>query len=240
MPDRFGPRGVFALFIPLQNANMQPEYEMLRPEGISNQIYRFTLEVPDKVPEAVLRAIKGGLGCWPDRVIVGNNVEMRIWTPEQHADYRAKLQAAIGDVPLVTATDACVAALKTMGAKRIAALSPMSDVYSKSVQDYYQAMGFDVPYHAGLQVKKPEDIIKVSLDDALEGFRKLDHDDVDTFLHVGAALGIVDMVEDLEKELGRPIVSTNIATYWYALRQHGILDPLEGFGELARKTEIID
>ncbi len=240
MPDRFGPRGVFALFIPLQNANMQPEYEMLRPEGISNQIYRFTLEVPDKVPEAVLRAIKGGLGCWPDRVIVGNNVEMRIWTPEQHADYRAKLQAAIGDVPLVTATDACVAALKTMGAKRIAALSPMSDVYSKSVQDYYQAMGFDVPYHAGLQVKKPEDIIKVSLDDALDGFRKLDHDDVDTFLHVGAALGIVDMVEDLEKELGRPIVSTNIATYWYALRQHGILDPLEGFGELARKTEIID
>jgi hypothetical protein len=31
MPDHFGPQGVFALFIPLQNANMQPEYEMLRP-----------------------------------------------------------------------------------------------------------------------------------------------------------------------------------------------------------------
>jgi len=240
MPDRFGPRGVFALFIPLQNANMQPEYEMLRPQGISNQIYRFTLEIPDRVPEAVLRVIKGGLGCWPDQVIVGNNVEMRIWTPDQHAEYRAQLQEAIGDVPLVTATDACVAALKTMGAKRIAALSPMSDVYSQSVQDYYQAMGFEVPYHAGLQVKKPEDIIKVSLEEALAGFRKLDHDDVDTFLHVGAALGIVDMVEELERELGRPIVSTNIATYWYALRQHGINDVLEGFGQLARKTEIAD
>jgi len=240
MPDRFGPRGVFALFIPLQNANMQPEYEMLRPEGINNQIYRFTLEVPDRVPEAVLRVVEGGLGCWPDRVIIGNNVEMRVWTPDQHAEYRAKLQEAIGDVPLVTATDAAVAALKTMGAKRIAALSPMSDIYSKSVQNYYETMGFEVPYHAGLQVKKPEDIIKVSLEDALEGFRKLDHDDVDTFLHVGAALGIVDMVEDLEKELGRPIVSTNIATYWYALRQHGISDALEGFGQLARKTHIAD
>jgi len=240
MPDRFGPRGVFALFIPLQNANMQPEYEMLRPEGISNQIYRFTLEVPDRVPDAVLRVIKGGLGCWPDQVIVGNNVEMRIWTPEQHAEYRAKLQTAIGDIPLVTATDACVAALKTVGAKRIAALSPMSDVYSKSVQDYYQALGFEVPYHAGLQVKKPEDIIKVTREQALEGFRKLDHDDVDTFLHVGAALGIVDMVEDLERELGRPIVSTNIATYWYALRRHGIGDALPGFGALARIPAIAD
>ena len=33
MPDRFGPRGVIALFIPLQNANMQPEYDAMRPEG---------------------------------------------------------------------------------------------------------------------------------------------------------------------------------------------------------------
>ena len=53
-------------------------------------------------------------------------------------------------------------------------------------------------------------------------------------------LGIVDMIEEMEKELGRPIVSTNIATYWYALRQHGISDVLEGFGQLARKTEIAD
>ena len=103
-----------------------------------------------------------------------------------------------------------------------------------------EEMGFEVPYHAGLQVKKPEDIIKVSLEDALAGFRKLDHDDVDVFLHVGGALGIVDMVEELENELGRPIVSTNIATYWYALRQHGIGDALEGFGQLARKTEIAE
>ncbi|MEP4377363.1 MAG: hypothetical protein ABJ215_09185 [Alphaproteobacteria bacterium] len=240
MPDRFGPRGTFALFIPLQNANMQPEYEMLRPEGINNQIYRFTLEVPDKVPDAILRVVEGGLGCWPDQVIIGNNVEMRVWTPDQHAEYRGKLQEAIGDIPLVTATDAAVAALKTMGAKRIAALSPMSDVYSKSVQNYYETMGFEVPYHAGLQVKKPEDIIKVTLEDALAGFRSLDHDDVDTFLHVGAALGIVDMVEELEKELGRPVVSTNIATYWYALRRHGITDPLEGFGQLAMKPAIGD
>ena len=30
MPDRFGPRGVVAVFIPVQNSNMQPEYEMMR------------------------------------------------------------------------------------------------------------------------------------------------------------------------------------------------------------------
>ena len=67
MPDRFGPRGVIALFIPLQNANMQPEYEAMRPKGVSNQIYRFSLARHDRVPEAAIGAIDGGLGCWPKR-----------------------------------------------------------------------------------------------------------------------------------------------------------------------------
>lgn len=238
MPDRYGPRGVFAIMIPLQNANMQPEYEMMRPDGINNQIFRFTLAQHDAAPAAMIDAIGGALGCWPDVVIAANSVEMRLWTPPEHDEYRARLQEKIGDVRLVTATDATIGALKTIGAQRIAVLSPMHDAYSKSARDYYVAAGFDVPYHAGLQVQKPEDIIRVGPEEALKAFRALDHDDVDTFLHVGGALGIVDHLDELESELGRPIVSSNASTYWYALRKHGIDDAMPGFGQLLMKTAI--
>lgn len=235
MPDRFGPRGVIALFIPLQNANMQPEYEAMRPEGVNNQIYRITLAQADRVPEATLRVIEGALGCYPDLIVIGNSVEMRGITPTQFDEYRAKLQQKIGDVKLVTATDATVVALQTMGAKRIAAISPMSDEYSQNVANYYETLGFEVPYNTGLQVARPQDIINVGYEEALAAFRKIDHDDVDTFLHVGAALGIVDHIEALEKELGRPVITVNIATYWHALRTLGIKDPLRGYGQLAQK-----
>jgi hypothetical protein len=57
MSDRFGPRGVCAVIIPQQNANMQPEYEFMRPTGVSNQVYRFDISVHDEVPEAVLRTM---------------------------------------------------------------------------------------------------------------------------------------------------------------------------------------
>lgn len=238
MPDRYGPRGVFAIMIPLQNANMQPEYEMMRPEGVSNQIFRFTLAQHDKAPDAMVSAIGGALGCWPDVVIAGNSVEMRLWTPPEHAEYTARLQAEIGDARLVTATDATIGALRTIGAKRIAVMSPMHDKYSQSARDYYTSVGFDVPYHCGLQVQKPEDIIRVGPKEAIEAFRKLDHDDVDTFLHVGGALGIVDHLDEFEAELGRPVISSNAATYWYALRKHGIQDPMPGFGQLLMRTEI--
>ena len=57
-------------------------------------------------------------------------------------------------------------------------------------------------------------------------------------LHVGGALGIVGMIEDLEARFGKPVISVNAATYWYALRRHGIDDPMPGFGRLLRETSI--
>jgi maleate isomerase len=125
MVDRFGPRGVFAVLIPQQNANMQPEYEAMRPDGVSNQIYRFDLSAPDHVPEAVLAALPAAQGCWPDMIICGNSLEMRNWSVARQVRYREQIAEVTNGVAFVTATDACEAALRTLGVRRIAAISPM-------------------------------------------------------------------------------------------------------------------
>jgi maleate isomerase len=57
-------------------------------------------------------------------------------------------------------------------------------------------------------------------------------------LHIGSSLGISGMVEDLEQKLVRPVITSNSATYWYALRKHGIVDSMPGFGQLLMKTEV--
>ena len=240
MVDRFGPRGVFSILIPQQNANMQPEYELMRPLGISNQIYRFDLSDHSKVAESVLESIPGSLLCWPDMVICGNSIEMQGWSLERHQRYRENIQDLVKGIPFVTATDACHAALKTIGARRVAILSPMSEVQSRSAQNFYESLGFEIPYGAWLDVKRSEDIIKVEVEQVFAAIKKNDHEDVDTFLHVGAALGIVEMIEQLEAQLGRPVISVNAATYWYALRKHGIQDPIPGFGQLLMKTEVAE
>ncbi len=240
MPDRFGPRGVFAFLIPQQNANMHPEYEMMRPEGVNNQMYRFDISNHEKVREAVLATLPQCQGCYPDMIITANSIEMRNWSLDIQADYVGQLEAGAKGVPVVTATDATAAALRTIGAQRIAVLSPMSEVYSKSVQAYYESAGFSVPYATCLDVKESIDIIKVTVDQILEAFKRNDHDDVDTFLHVGGALGMVSMIGELEQQLGRPIVSSNAATYWYAMRKHGIKDTRDDLGKLWTLEEIVE
>ena len=57
-----------------------------------------------------------------------------------------KLNKKANGVPVVTATDETVAALKALGAKRITVLSPMSGERSKSAQAYYEAADFKAPY----------------------------------------------------------------------------------------------
>ena len=136
MTDRYGPRGVIALHVPRQNANMQPEYELLRPAGISNQIYRIDLGQPDCVAEATLDVIEHCLGCHPDIVVVGNSIEMRDWSVDRQNHHRRILQEAIGDIPLVLGGDATVAALQAIGAKRISMLSPMHKRYSGSARAF--------------------------------------------------------------------------------------------------------
>lgn len=52
-----------AVVIPVQNANMQSDYELMRPEGISHQMYRFNITSPDTVGEAVLDVVPQTLKC---------------------------------------------------------------------------------------------------------------------------------------------------------------------------------
>ncbi len=240
MPDRFGPRGTVAIIIPLQNANMQPEYEAMRPDGINNQIYRFDISAHDKASDAILDAVPGCLLCWPDVIIGGVSLEMHAWSRAQQDNFRAAFAAQAQGTPTVLATDATEAALTAIGAKRIGVLAPMSAENSKSAQAYYEAAGFEVPYATSLGVKKSEEIINVTVDQIHAGFDEINHDDVDTLLHVGGALGIVALIEDLEARYGKPIVSVNAATYWYALRRHGIPDPMAGFGRLLLQTGVAE
>lgn len=234
MPDRFGPRGVVAVAIPQQNSNMQPEYEAMKPQGVSNQMYRFDISDHDRVAEGVLACLPQVYGCWPDMVVCSNSIEMRLWSPERQDLYRRQIREILPDLPFVTATDACIAALKTVGAKRIGVISPMSKEMSVSVQEYYQAFGFELPNATWFEVQTSDRIIGITPEQVNEAFDRVDTEDIDTFLHVGGALGIVDMLDELEERLGRPVISSNAATYWYALRMMGVDDPMDRGGRLTR------
>lgn len=231
MDNKYGPRGVIALHAPMQNINMQPEFEMLRPHGINNQIFRVELGASD---EKLAAGMKDSISCDPDIVALGVSMEMHDWSVARQAQHRSILQGAIGSTPLVLAADATVTALRAVGARRISILSPMVKQNSVSARDYYQGMGFDVAQDHCLGVRRSADIPKLSDDAIVRGFEDIDLPDVDTLLHVGGALSALTLTQQLEDKHGKPVISVNAATYWMALRWLRVEDPMAGFGQLLK------
>jgi maleate isomerase len=51
-------------------------------------------------------------------------------------------------------------------------------------------------------------------------------------VQVGTNLIMARLAGIAEFWLGKPVVAINTATYWYALRENGIADKVDGFGSL--------
>ncbi len=45
-------------------------------------------------------------------------------------------------------------------------------------------------------------------------------------------LATVEMIAALEEEVGKPVITSNQATFWNAIRTMGLRDRIEGFGSL--------
>ncbi len=75
-------------------------------------------------------------------------------------------------------------------------------------------------------------MIAISAAEIRESVRAVDGPDVQALVQVGTNLLCSPLVEQLEAELGKPVLAVNTATAWAALRQHGITDRLSGWGRL--------
>jgi maleate isomerase len=59
--------------------------------------------------------------------------------------------------------------------------------------------------------------------------------DVDAILISCGALRTMEIIEDLEKATGKPVVSSNLCGAWMCLKLAGIKEPIHGYGSLMAK-----
>ena len=139
----------------------------------------------------------------------------------------------ISGLRVAMGSDACQAALRCYGdIKRIAVLTPYWPVGDENVRKFFGDCGFEIVRLTGLKCKSPVLIAHVTEQELAKAVFELDGDDVEAVVQVGTNLAMARLAGGLEKILDKPALAINTATYWYALRDNGIDDPVEGFGSL--------
>ena len=105
-------------------------------------------------------------------------------------------------------------------------------VADKQVQRFFADCGFEIVRLKGLRCASPVAIAHVSEQTLRDAILEVDGPDVDAIVQVGTNLIMARLAGIAEFWLGKPVVAINTATYWYALRENGIDDKIDGFGSL--------
>jgi maleate isomerase len=129
---------------------------------------------------------------------------------------------------------AVIAALRAIAARRIAVATPYLEEINRQEVQYLENAGFQVTQIQGLQLEKDSDMVRVSPEYLAEFARQADTPDSDALFISCGALRSLEIVDRLERRLGKPVICSNQAMMWHVLRLAGLPDRIEGYGRLLR------
>ena len=245
MTDALGPRAKFAVLAPSTNTSVQPEFDAMRPPGVTNHHSRLVipntrvsddasfLAMMDNIRGALLPALDAALTCEPDHVVLGMSSET-FWDGlkgslvlRKKLEKRARCGVAMG-------SDACRAALRAYGRgiRRLGVITPYMPVGDRQVRRFFGDCGYEIVHLVGLKCSSPVQIAHVPRRTLREAIQRVDRGRVDAVVQVGTNLAMAELAASAETWLDKPVIAINTATYWYALRQYGIKDRLHGWGSL--------
>ncbi len=216
---------------------LEHEWPRWLPEGMLFPVARVRLtggsaedysRLAASAPEAARDLATAGVGviayaCTLGSLFAGIEAEYRLIASLAGASKR----------PAIALASACADALRFVGARRLAIVTPYAAEANSWVADYAQAQGFEV----GGFIATPMGIATVGdmapaevATLANEGLCNLP--DADTLWMPCSAMQTMEAIEAIEAATGKAVVSGSQALLWKVLATLGIKDPIRGAGKL--------
>tara|TARA_Y100001970_G_scaffold121283_1_gene150470 strand:- start:7085 stop:7831 length:747 start_codon:yes stop_codon:yes gene_type:complete len=244
MTDVLGWRALFGVLGPSTNTVVQPEFDQMRPAGVTNHYSRiFTpnanavsndtfMNATLVIAENVLDAVDSVMTCSPTYLVMGMSAITFYGGINGAENFKKDVQERSG-LSVSIGSDSTKNALNTFGGiKNVAFFSPYFPAANEQVSLYLEESGFSVKKDVCLQCNTWTDIAKVSKEIMFSSLKEIDNDNIDALIQVGTNLPMATFTEEFEATFDKPIISINTATYWDALRRNNITDKINGFGKL--------
>jgi maleate isomerase len=224
------------LLLPSSNTTMEPELYRMAPMDVTIHTARMMLgSVTPEGLEAMARdAIKAAkmletaevdlllYGCTSGSLIKGLKWEAELVT---------ELSDATG-IPTVSTGRAVVEAMKELGLERVGVATPYIDEINDLEKEFLEGHGFEVARIVGLGITENPKIAKVNPERVMDLARSVSSGADGVFISC-TNLPTIGVIEIIEADLGIPVVTSNQASMWAALK--GLrLGGVEGYGTLMR------
>ncbi|MFC0531648.1 maleate cis-trans isomerase family protein [Phytohabitans kaempferiae] len=228
------------LVVPADNAVIEPELYSVGVAGMSFHAYRITETEPSRMrAQAVdLAGSFGELGL--DAAVYACAETSFEPGMRGNAGLAAALQEISG-IPVTTATTAMLAAVRHLGLSTIGLVTPYRPASGVQLEHMLAAHGLKVASRVHRDFAGSSDDPRVWYETnrqpstvVYELARGLDLTMADGVLVSATNLRTLDVVERLEAELGKPVVTCNQSILWWSRRMLGLPDAVTGHGRLLR------
>ena len=223
------------LLLPSSNTTMEPEFYKMAPDGISIHTARMMLHgvTPENLKAMAAYAVNAArllstaavdvmvYGCTSGSLIKGVTWESNLVK---------ELQKATG-IHAITTVRAVVEALNAVRATNVTVVTPYIDELNILEKTYLEAHGFRVATIKGLGLTDNQMIGKVTSDEIR---RLIDLAPGTNCIFISCTnLPVTSMIQDLEVQYNVPVVTSNQASMWSAIRSMN-QGPVEGYGTLLK------
>ncbi|MBI4278935.1 MAG: aspartate/glutamate racemase family protein [Armatimonadetes bacterium] len=235
----YGWRAKIGLIIPANNTVIEPELWHLVPDGVSVHATRLIVEGPF-TPEALDRMQRGTARAVEELVQSEVGVIVYACMSTSLAKGRAWDDAlpegVLGgrDIRMFSAASATMEALRHLGVRRPAVISPYPAAIHPLIGPFFAAHGLEVTAGRHMEIADYHAVVRVRPQEVYRFARSSDMGDADGICILATDLRTVEIIEALEHDTGLPVVTTNQAILWKALASAGITGWLDGVGRLFR------
>jgi maleate cis-trans isomerase len=222
--------------VPSANATMEPELYKLIPKGQGISIHFSRVKITEDTEEQIANMItyvKSAADLLKDAKVDIIAFGCTAGSFIKGTDYDREIIDLIEDTAKIAATTtstSVIKALRELKLSKVSVASPYESLINERLKNFLQASGFEVPRVKGLGVTK--DISHIPLERVYRLAREANDPNSGGLFISCTDLQTVDMLDTLEQDLRKTVISSNQATLWDMLRMLDIKVDIQGYGKL--------
>ena len=236
----YGWRAKLGLIVPPTNTVNEAEWARMAPEGVTVHSMRMPLHADttstegkralhDDIRHAVTELAKADLDVIAYACTAGSML--------LPLDQLPSFMETSGARRAVATAPSLVHACRALGLARIALATPYHDALNMHEKEFFEASGVEVVNLRGLGIGAggPGEYIQIAQvpkAQVYEHCRAADVREAQGLVISCTDFATLEAIPRLEREIGKPVFSSNSATFWAALRAAGVPDRIPGWGSL--------
>ncbi|TCP51879.1 maleate isomerase [Tamaricihabitans halophyticus] len=148
------------------------------------------------------------------------------------ATHQVEGVAEASGVPASSTSFAFVHAARALGCSRVSVAASYPDEVATLFKQFLADGGIEVVRFSSAGIDTAAEVGQLSPDAVVELATANDHPDADAVLIPDTAMRTIELVDRMEQELGKPVLTANQVTVWEGLRIAGIQRSVSGCGAL--------